>query len=290
MTRWQAQIRPETKIVAFGEEHGVKGVWAHQMELVKHWAQSGYKILVMLEHPVNVQDEIDSWLEQGFPSKPYLEKFLRPKTAGHLLGVYRMIETLAQLKGEGAALRTLCFDMVHEPAPRGIGKDEVKLFREILDTKDEDEFNLKRECYMISRVNENYANVEWADKVLIPCGSMHASKTRYILDDYAVSFEHIDTLTMWLSQREEVTSIYFYGMSGQSLYQAKGGGLELYPFDQATNILSCITGGPDTGYVRTVDLPECNDKNFWIEAYDYIFFQRVCEADEIVDRIVLPAN
>jgi len=285
MARAQAELflpvlATGAKVVAFGEEHGVRDLWRDQVALVRAWLKRGLKTLVLFEHGIDEQRAVDRWLETGAPPAAYSKAFEAPRTVGFLEGTYRLLDALARARRAGAPLDVLCFDMAFGKDVQGVSPDDLARFAEIQrHYHDDDAFDALRERFMIDALERSYDRFDAADRVLLIVGAMHAAKGDHYITREAPPERHIPTVTNWLAAREAVAAIFHYPVRGSFRWHDDAGALQVGELKPPRNILAAFKAPRRKAMVPTAALPDHPEKPLWVAGFDFVYVHPTCRPD-----------
>ena len=266
--------------ISFGEVHGVVDLCDVYINIVEAWIKQGRSICVLLEISFDEQGEIDKWMQSGKISKNYLENYRNPSVSAYLSSNYRFLNTLALLNKKSNLIRTICFDMSFDHALDPALSTDHSISKKIQSIKDEDLFDLQREGFMKQKVASHWNKVEEADKTLMICGSMHASKSDYYFARGAEPLKQIETITYWINVRRPVCSIYFAPKKLNNTYQHNGALATKTSVGLNTDLVGATSrlSGPSLISVGELALSEP-----WKKSFDYLYYVDETKADTCLD-------
>ena len=179
----------------------------------------GKSVVVLLERPFSENAFYEEWYrKKSVPSK-FLNLFKDAKVAAYTELELNFLDSLISMKIEGHDLRISGVDMSFRNDCINELESESKYIRSL---SDEDEFDLKREKFIVERMIEVDSILTASDHVLWFAGNMHTSKTSHYFSLREKPEEHISTSGMYLSKLYESVSIFCYPISGSFSYQSMG--------------------------------------------------------------------
>ncbi|OGR66411.1 MAG: hypothetical protein A2X31_02015 [Elusimicrobia bacterium GWB2_63_22] len=259
------------KVLSFGEIHGIEDLTPAKLGIIGKWLAEGRKVTLALERAYDQQSLVLDWLAEGKPGRQFKALFSAPATSHYLSDQFSFLQGLADIpSAKRKKLKVLCADMSF--APRGTDK-RARLSREILNCADEDEFDRRRELFLISQFEQNRGLLEKSDRVLFAAGNMHASKTRYYFPLGEKQYRHIPTVTGWLNARYGCESVFTLPFSGHTRYQGPVG-LKKNPVALGSPPLKKIAASPFNGFAATKH-SGVRTASF-LASYDWLFGIKKC--------------
>lgn len=250
------------KAVAFGEIHGISNLVQPQIEIIRDWLVKGHSVSVCLERAFNQQELIEDWLSTGRPGADLSDGFLDPKTSHHLDNQLFFLSKASLLRKQfPGKMHVLCVDIAFENA-----EDEAS--REILKIKDEDEFDKRREDFILARMQDHGHVLHGSDKIIWIAGNMHASKTARYFPLNGGSSSHIPTAAMWLDEQYGLESVFTLPFSGALNYQS-GGRLIRSEIEVTSPEFSGLMAAPFDGFRPSVHFQNLSAD--FKNSYDWIF-------------------
>lgn len=213
---WKSIIG-NTKVVAFGEFHGITNLLEIKLSLLDCWIKQNKSIVILLEKPYDEEKDIQQWMTQNRPNNKYLDNFKNPKTSAFLEDQFRLLQKISDRFNKQITIK--CIDISFSPKDNN---EKGQKSKEILKIKDEDEFDKQREEFIINQLKENKGLLDKTDRILLIAGNMHTSKTPYYFSRDNKAEKHIATSAMWLNEKYTCLSIFSLPILGESNYQKKG--------------------------------------------------------------------
>lgn len=256
------------KALCFGEIHGIEDTAAVKLEIIREWIKLGLRVAVALERDYDQEPLVCRWLSTGTPDEKIQSAFKTASTASFLSDQYYFLQGLADASlAANGKLCAICVDISFLP------RDEKSRSARILACRSADEFDRRRELFIISRLKAAAAVLDAADRVMFAAGNMHVSRTDHYFPLREAPCRHIHTAAGWLDSRYGCESVYTLPFSGYNCYQSRDG-LKKKAQHPSSPVFRSLVAHPFDGFRQVVGAGIVDTA--FLKSYDWLFGIKAC--------------